>query len=66
MDSCELAFPPDKGSELQRQVIGQVFQRLERGECRRQTGRDQLEDALGADQVLEAVLAEVTQLGASC
>ena len=57
----DLPLAPDEAGQLHRQVVGDGVQAAERGEVGGQAGDDQLEDPLGAAEVLEAVLAQVAQ-----
>ena len=56
-----LLLPPEKRGRLERQVVGAGRQRPQRREVGGQIGMEQLEDALGAVEVAQRVLAEVAQ-----
>ena len=56
-----LPLAADEWAALERQVVRPGAQAPQRRELRRQAGDDELEDALRARQVLQAVLAQVTR-----
>jgi len=57
----DLALPPDQRRRLDRQVVRSGIQRDKRWELRRKIGSDDLEDALGSGQILQAVRPEAVQ-----
>ena len=56
-----LPLAADEAGQLERQVVGARVERPERREVGRQVRREQLEDPLRADEVLQPVLAQVAQ-----
>ncbi len=61
LDGGQFLLPSNEGCELDRQVIGKSVQGTEGREVGRQVRDDQLEEAPGASQVLEAVFSQVPQ-----
>ncbi len=57
----ELALASDETRELDRQIVGRSIERSQRCEAGREVRDDDLEDALGVGDVLQAVHAEVAQ-----
>ena len=57
----QIAFAPDEGIHLSRKIVGQHFQRTQRRKILAQTGRDELVDVLGRDEIAQPTLAEIAQ-----
>ena len=60
-DFVDLAVAPDKRRQLDGQIVRQRSEGAQRREFVRESGRDELVDALGVGEVFEAVFAEVAQ-----
>jgi hypothetical protein len=57
-----LLFPSDKRGRLERQVVGEAVQRLERWEVGWKTSYDQLKELAGVLEVLEAMGSQILQV----
>ena len=62
-DGEDVDVAADEARDLKRQVVRQRFERAQRREIRRESGRYELVDLLGMRQIFETVLAEIAERG---